>query len=67
MAQKPVILLAEDREDDVLLVRKAFESALMDCQLQVVRDGEEAISYLSGEGKFGNRAEFPFPRWCCWI
>jgi len=62
MAQQAVILLAEDREDDILLVRKAFESAGMDCRLEVVRDGEQAILYLAGEGKFGNRAEYPFPK-----
>jgi CheY-like chemotaxis protein len=61
MAQQPVILLAEDREDDILLVRKAFEGSGMDCQIQVVHDGEEAILYLSGEGKFRNRVEFPLP------
>jgi len=61
MAVQPVILLAEDREDDVLLVRKAFQSADMNCELHVVRDGEEAMAYLAGEGKFRDRAEFPFP------
>ena len=29
--------------------------------LQVVRDGEETIAYLSGEGKYSNRAEYPLP------
>jgi CheY-like chemotaxis protein len=24
-------------------------------------DGEEAVAYLKGEGKFANRAEFPLP------
>ena len=61
MAGKAVILLAEDREDDVLLVRKAFQTADMNCELRVVRDGEEAMAYLAGEGKFQDRAEFPFP------
>jgi CheY-like chemotaxis protein len=61
MPMQPVILLAEDREDDVLLVQKAFKTAAMDCQLQVVQNGEEAMSYLSGEGKFCDRAQFPFP------
>jgi CheY-like chemotaxis protein len=61
MALQPVILLAEDREDDVLLVRKAFQAAEMNCELRVVRDGEEAMAYLAGEGKFQSRAEFPFP------
>ena len=27
----------------------------------LVRDGEEAMAYLAGEGKFQDRAEFPFP------
>jgi len=61
MAIQPVILLAEDREDDVLLVKKAFQSPEMNCRLQVVRDGEQAISYLSGEGQFRDREQFPFP------
>src|SRR4051812_18517593 len=61
MSAQPVILLVDDREDDVMLVRRAFEKARMDLAIQVVRDGEEAISYISGEGKFSNRDEFPLP------
>jgi len=29
--------------------------------LYVVRDGEEAIDFLKGEGKFSNRDEYPLP------
>src|SRR5437879_9371695 len=61
MPDQAIILLAEDREDDVLLIRKAFSKANISNPLQVVRDGEEAIAYLSGEGKYSNRAEYPFP------
>jgi CheY-like chemotaxis protein len=61
MPDEAVILLAEDREDDVLLVRKAFERGAINNPLQVVRDGEEAMAYLSGEGKYSNRAEYPLP------
>ena len=61
MVVQPVILLAEDREDDVLLVRKAFLSADMNCRIEIVRDGEQAMLYLSGEGKYHDRDEFPFP------
>jgi CheY-like chemotaxis protein len=57
----PLILLVEDRGDDILLVQRAFQRAQIDVAIQVTRDGEEAIAYLSGEGKFSNRAEYPLP------
>jgi CheY-like chemotaxis protein len=59
--EQAVILLAEDREDDILLVQRAFTKGEVSNPLFVVRDGDEAISYLSGIGKFGNRAEYPLP------
>ena len=61
MPDQAVILLVEDRDDDVLLIRKAFERAGLDNPIQVVHDGEQAIEYLAGEGKFANRAEYPLP------
>jgi len=59
--ERAVILLAEDREDDILLIRKAFQVANISNPVFVVRDGDEAISYLLGTGKYSNRAEFPLP------
>lgn len=61
MSESAVILIVEDRDDDIFVLRRAFERALVTNPVQVVRDGEEAISYLSGEGKFANRAEYPLP------
>jgi len=61
MPDQAVILLAEDREDDILLIRKAFAKAYIHNPVHVVRDGEEAIAYLQGEGKYSNRAEYPLP------
>jgi CheY-like chemotaxis protein len=55
------VLLAEDDPDDVLLTQIAFERARLANPLQVVRDGEEAIAYLRGEGAFADRERFPFP------
>jgi CheY-like chemotaxis protein len=55
------ILLAEDSEDDLLLMRRAFEKAGLANPLYVVRDGVQAIDYLSAEGQFANRDEYPFP------
>jgi len=55
------VLLVEDDPDDVLLTQVAFEKARLANPLQVVRDGEEAISYLGGVGKYRNRDRFPLP------
>jgi CheY-like chemotaxis protein len=59
--EQPVILLAEDNDDDVQIIRRAFRLVNMDICLQVVSDGEQAIAYLNGEGEFSNRAEYPLP------
>jgi DNA-binding response OmpR family regulator len=55
------ILLVEDDENDVFFFKRAMSKAGMNHPLQVARDGEEAINYLQGGGKFARRAEFPLP------
>src|SRR5258705_10239937 len=57
----PIILLAEDSENDVQMFHRAFRQAGIEVPVYVVSDGEEAIAYLSGEGKFSQRAEYPLP------
>src|SRR6266850_4826426 len=61
MRDQALILLVEDQEDDVVLIRKAFERAGSPNPLHVVRDGEDGVAYLSGSGKYANRAEYPLP------
>jgi CheY-like chemotaxis protein len=61
MSERAVILLAEDQEDDVLLIRRAFSKARIPNPLYVVGNGEEVIWYLKGEGKYANREEYPLP------
>src|SRR5437773_12224722 len=62
LVTKPgTILLADDSEDDILLVSHAFEQAGIANPLAVVRDGEEAIAYLEGKGQYGDRALYPLP------
>jgi CheY-like chemotaxis protein len=58
---QPVVLVAEDREDDVILLRRSFEHVGFDTPVQYVRDGEQAIAYLAGKGRFANRDEYPLP------
>src|SRR5579859_7882133 len=55
------ILLADDDANDVFLMRRAFARAGLPARLQVVTDGEEAVAYLKGEGKYADRHEYPFP------
>ena len=61
VSDQAVIMLAEDLEDDILLIRTAFRKGNILNPLQVVRDGEEAVAYLQGEGKYANRLEYPLP------
>jgi CheY-like chemotaxis protein len=61
LPEHAVILLAEDREDDIKIVRRPSQQAHLVNPLQVVRHGEEAIDYLSGNGKYANRCEYPLP------
>lgn len=56
-----IILLVEDNEDDVFLTEMAFNHAGCQNPLLVVRDGQEAVDYLSGTGQFADRGRFPFP------
>ena len=53
------ILLVEDREDDVLFFRRAFKSADLSHSITHVRDGEEAIKYLSRQAPFDQNAPAP--------
>jgi CheY-like chemotaxis protein len=55
------ILLVEDEEHDVLFMRLAMEGAGVRNPLIVVDDGQQAISYLSGSGKFEDRQRYPLP------
>ena len=61
MRDTAVVLVVEDREDDIVLIDKFFQSAGIPNPLQFVRTGEEAVAYLSAEGKYSNRAEYPLP------
>ena len=46
------ILLVEDNAGDVGLTREALATAKVVNNLHVVEDGEEALAFLRGEGKF---------------
>jgi CheY-like chemotaxis protein len=55
------LLLVEDNEDDVFLMKRALQGAHVVNPLQVVEDGQEALDYLRGNGKFADRDQYPLP------
>jgi CheY-like chemotaxis protein len=56
------VLLVEDDLNDIFLVKRAFKIAHLTNPLQVVTDGEEAMHYLSGHGKYADRDAHPLPK-----
>lgn len=55
------VLLVEDDENDVFFFQRAFLKTGFTNPLHVVRDGLDAINYLSGEGGFSDRVQNPMP------
>src|SRR5688572_11466340 len=55
------ILLVEDEANDALLLERAFKRAELSPNLKVVTDGDQAVQYLGGEGKYNDRTQFPIP------
>jgi CheY-like chemotaxis protein len=61
MTDQQTILLVDDSENDVTLMNIAFRKAGLNSPVQVVHNGEEAIAYLAGEGRYSDRNKFPLP------
>jgi CheY-like chemotaxis protein len=55
------ILLVEDNPTDVMLIRRAFDTAKLANPIQVVSDGDAAVDYLAGDGIYADRQQFPLP------
>ncbi len=55
------ILLAEDNPADQVMARRALEGHSARCDLRIVSDGEEAMDYLLGRGKYRALPDRPVP------
>ncbi len=55
------ILLAGDDEDQILSLYESFRLAEINNPFFVVFDGQHAVDYLAGTGRFEERARYPFP------
>lgn len=56
-----IALLAEDDQNDVVLIRRAVERLALIERLIVVPSGDEAVAYLEGDMRFADRQRFPIP------
>ena len=56
-----IILLVEDGEDDVFLLKHSFAEAKIANPVRVAKHCAEAIRYLGGEGEFADRTKHPLP------
>ena len=55
------ILLVEDDENDMFFLQRAMKNAGVPNPIQIASDGQQAIDYFQGTGKFADREEFPLP------
>jgi CheY-like chemotaxis protein len=61
MSDLAIILLVEDNAMDIELTLDAFKEVNLANRVEVVRNGEEALAYLKGRGKYSNRSRYPLP------
>ena len=61
MTASRAILVVEDNQDDLFLMKRALRSARIVNRLIVVETGQDAMDYLSGAGKFAERDSYPIP------
>ena len=61
MTKPAHILLVEDNRMDIELTLDAFRSHHLGNTIAVVTDGEEALDYVFGRGKHGDRKANPVP------
>jgi CheY-like chemotaxis protein len=55
------ILIVDDSEDDLFMLRRSFKQIAIGNPVRVVEDGRQALAYLSGEGPYADREEYPLP------
>lgn len=62
MSARSLILLVEDSRDDAFFLRRAFLKANLSHPIVDVRNGQQAVNYLSGNALFADRSLYPLPK-----
>jgi CheY-like chemotaxis protein len=60
-AEHRVILLVDDQEPDVVLIKRALKKSGLDHPIVSVPGGLEALAYLNGDPPYQDRTRYPLP------
>ena len=61
LTRTSTILLVEDDPNDVFIMKRALKQADITNPLQIAVDGQDALDYLTGKGKYADRETYPLP------
>lgn len=61
MKKPAYILLVEDNRMDAELTLDAFREARLENIVYVIQNGQEALDYMFGSGKYSDRKTYPLP------
>jgi CheY-like chemotaxis protein len=61
MEPNGIILYAEDDENDVFLMQRAFKQAGVPNPLLILPDGNRTVDYLLGQRQYSDRTAYPLP------
>lgn len=61
MHELSTVLLVEDNEDDAELIAYAFDKAGIVNPLLTLGDGDAAVAYFEGTGRYADRVRHPLP------
>lgn len=56
-----IILLVDDQEPDVVLIKRALKKSGLDYPVLSVPGGLEALAYLNGDPPYQDRTRYPLP------
>lgn len=59
--EQRVILLVDDQEPDVILIKRALKKSGLNYPVMSVSGGLEAFAYLNGDPPYQDRARYPLP------
>ncbi len=55
------LLLVEDDPNDAFFMKTALEAVGVANPVRIIEDGRDALAYMSGGGRYSDRAEYPLP------
>lgn len=59
--EAPVVLYAEDDENDAFFMERAFTRLKLRDALRIVPSGKDAIDYIAAQGRYADRERYPAP------